>query len=213
MTLCIKFIVIVGLEMPSVNIRSTNLENIVAGNLTAKWSARGDRVLRYYIDVRHTKMNLHEEVSTPELFILQSKIDALMDSWDEKYQTYLLRNRLFGGQSAAEEMTADALRRLDALGNILKQTLAVDDRINWDGLKDKTKYAAPKEFAEPRPVSLPIPSPFYEPPKISFFQSLFGKKASLLAEAEQTYLEAQAVWQNNETSRKEAHEETLRAWE
>lgn len=119
--------------MPSVTIRSTNLENIVAGNLTAKWSARGDRVLRYYIDVRHTKMNLQKELSTPELFILQSKIDALMDSWDEKYQTYLLRNRLFGGQSAAEEMTADALRRLDALGNILKQTLAVDDRINWDG--------------------------------------------------------------------------------
>lgn len=69
--------------MTKVTIHSNNLENIVIGSLDAKWSARGDRILRYYIDVRHTKLNLHKEVSAPEIFILQSKLDALMAGWDE----------------------------------------------------------------------------------------------------------------------------------
>jgi restriction system protein len=66
----------------SVTIHSNNLENIVVGALDAKWSARGDRILRYYIDVRHRKLNLHKEVSAPEIFILQSKLDALIAGCD-----------------------------------------------------------------------------------------------------------------------------------
>ena len=70
--------------MASVTVRSNNIDNIVLGSLNAKWSARGDRILRYYVDVRHAKLNVHKEVSAPEIFILQSKLDALMASWDEK---------------------------------------------------------------------------------------------------------------------------------
>ena len=72
--------------MTSIIIHSTNLNNLAVGELNAKWSARGDRILRYYVDIRHKKLNLHKEVSAPEIFILQSKMDALMASWDEKYE-------------------------------------------------------------------------------------------------------------------------------
>ena len=72
-----------GALMASITVHSNNIENIAIGSLNVKWSARGDRILRYYVDVGHKKLNLHKEISAPELFILQSKMDALMAGWDE----------------------------------------------------------------------------------------------------------------------------------
>lgn len=66
--------------MSDINVQSSNLDNLSVGRLSAIWSARGDRVLRYHIDFRHKVLNLHKELSAPELFILQSKVDALMAS-------------------------------------------------------------------------------------------------------------------------------------
>lgn len=99
--------------MAKVTIHSNNLENIAIGTLDAKWSVRGDRILRYYIDVRHTKLNLHKEVNAPEIFILQSKLDALIAGWDEKYAHYKKRQSLLSGQSAADELTVEAGLRQD----------------------------------------------------------------------------------------------------
>ncbi|MBY0306844.1 MAG: hypothetical protein K2W86_17050 [Sphingomonas sp.] len=93
--------------MASIIIHSNNLGNLAIGELNVKWSARGDRILRYYIDVRHKKLNLHKEVSAPEIFILQSKMDALMASWDEKYEHFTKRQNLLSGHAAAEDITAD----------------------------------------------------------------------------------------------------------
>jgi len=141
----------VGGEMASITIHSTSLDNLVIGELNVKWSARGDRILRYYVDVRHKKLNLHKEVSAPELFILQSKMDALMASWDEKYEQFTKKQNVLSGHAAAEDMTADAINRLDGLGAILTHTLKVDDRVDWESLKDKSQYDFPKSFPEAAP--------------------------------------------------------------
>jgi len=71
-----------------VNFHSSNLKNILAGEPRAKYSAAGDRILRYYIDFRHIELDLHKELSAPELSILQNKIDTLMAQWDKKYATH-----------------------------------------------------------------------------------------------------------------------------
>ena len=199
--------------MVSVNIHSTNLENIVAGSLEIKFSARGDRILRYYIDVRHTKLNIHKEVSAPEVFILQSKLDALMASWDEKYESYQLRNSLWNKQTSADQLSADSARKLAALGKILERTLGVDDRVNWDGLKDKSKFTKPKEFPEPKPVSSPAVRPAFDPPKVTFLQSLLGKKAAILAAAQEEYFESDAAWQRAEAQRQNDFDEAQKGWE
>lgn len=47
----------------NVTVRSSNLKNLVIGDLGAKQSARGYRILRYYGDLRHTQLNFHKEFS------------------------------------------------------------------------------------------------------------------------------------------------------
>lgn len=199
--------------MTGITIHSTNLDNLVIGELNVKWSARGDRILRYYIDVRHKKLNLHKEVSAPELFILQSKMDAVMASWDEKYQHFTKKQNVLSGHAAAEDLTADTISRLDSLRSILTHTLKVDDRVDWESLKDKSKYDFPKSFPEARPATSPEPQPSYAAPKIGLFDLILGRKARILTDAEADFLAVTRAWEEREHQRSTSHTKAVSAWE
>lgn len=198
--------------MTSIVIHSTNLENLVVGELNAKWSARGDRILRYYVDVRHTKLNLHKEVSAPEIFILQSKMDALMASWDEKYVQYEKKQDVLSGHAAAEELTAEASARLDSVQSILAHTLRVDDRVDWEALKDKSEYEFPESFPESKPRSHAEAKPTFSAPKIGFFDLILGRKATILSAAEEAFEEALQAWQKREQRRETTHAKAIEEW-
>lgn len=202
-----------GAFMASIAVHSNNLDNIVVGSLGAKWSARGDRILRYYIDVRHKKLNLHKEVSAPELFILQSKMDALMAGWDEKYSNFVARQNVLAGHGTAEELTVEASIRLDQLTQILNHTLKVDDRVDWELLKDKTQYDLPKSFSEKKPVSNPEAKPEYIPPKVGILKLIFGQKPKILTAAEADYEYVVRSWEERNHQRAMEHAVAVAGWE
>ena len=204
--------------MTTVAIRSNNLDNIEIGSLNAKWSARGDRILRYYVDVRHKKLNIHREVSAPELSILQSKLDALMATWDEKFDAYSMRQTMLSGQSAADELSAEAAIKLSSLNRILAHTLKIDDKVDWESLKDKAVYPCssyhyPKEFSETKPSSFPTKKPEYQEPKIGMFEVLWRKKAKLIAEAEEQHVVNMFTWEAVETNRNDDLCLAIAEWE
>lgn len=199
--------------MAGITIHSTNLDNIIIGALDAKWSARGDRILRYYIDVRHKKLNLHKEVSAPEIFILQSKMDALMAAWDEKYEQFTKRQNVLSGHAAAEDLTADAITKLGSLGRILIHTLAVDDRIDWEALKDKGVYDFPKRYPEEKPSTKSEAEPQYTLPKIGFFDLILGQKARIIASAEDSHRNTYRAWEDREHRRETEHAAAVAAWD
>lgn len=160
--------------------QSTNLENLQAGELRAKFSAAGDRILRYYMDFRHTALDLHKELSAPEISILQNKVDTLMAQWDKKYEAYLKKEAAASGKELADQISTDAAFRRDRLNNTLRHTLSIDDSVDWNVLKDKSKFEReryPKQPKEQR-VTLTAPPPL----KVSFFQALFGQRGKLQAQ-------------------------------
>ena len=141
-----------------VEIKSRYLKSIQVGKLDAKISADGTRILRYYIDVQNKLLNVHKELSAPELFLLQHKVDTLMAQWDEKGDEFTRRSMVSAGKGAAEAATIDALSKLDGIANILRHTLKVDNRIVWDTLKDHSTFSA-APFASPRPrVEAAVPA-------------------------------------------------------
>ena len=199
--------------MNAIDIQSSNLQNIIVGPLNAKWSARGDRILRYYIDFRHAKLNLHRELSAPEIFILQSKVDALMAAWDEKYEQYEDRCQVQAGKETADDMCVEAEERLASLTRILSHTLRVNDAVDWEGLKDRTDYPMPASFPEARPAFRAQPTPQFVHPNLSFFDALFGRKARKLAEADAAYAEAVARWEEDEADRQKSFRRDLSSWQ
>ena len=161
----------------SINVRSTNLNNIKVGELKAKFSVAGDRILRYYIDFRHTVLDLHKEVSAPEISILQNKVDTLMATWDKKFEAHQMKASLFACKELAEKMMVEVEERRNRLRNILNHTLQVDDAVDWEVLKDHSKFKQ-EAFPEPRPEGPPkVTAP--QPPKISFFQKLLGQRTRI----------------------------------
>ncbi len=198
--------------MSDINVQSSNLDNLSVGRLSAIWSARGDRVLRYHIDFRHKVLNLHKDLSAPELFILQSKVDALIASWDEKFAQHQLKTIFRSGKDAAEDATVAASLRLEQLLRILRHILKVNDAVDWEALRDRSKFAMPSTFPEPKPVRTKTHEPAYIGPQITFFDKLLGKKAALLQQAQDRLDRAHALWAEEEKRRDEKYALDLAAW-
>ena len=140
-------------------------------------------------------------------------LNALMASWDEKFANYTTRQTLLSGQSAADQLTAEAALKLDCLGQILTQTLKVDDKIDWEILKDKTPFPYPKKFPENKPSSEPTKKPEYQAPKISWLEVLFGKKVEITALAEEQYSMNISTWEESEAKRKDDLAIAIAEWE
>lgn len=181
-----------------IEIRSNNLKAIKVGKLQAKYSADGTRVLRYFIDFWHQELDLHKELSAPELYLLQGKVDALMASWDKKVAEFRKKSAVTAGKDAADQMTIEASSRLDALTKILSHTLSVDDRIEWEALKDKSGFLADPLFKELRPKRNQSPEPVYLPPTLTFWDTLFGRKARKVSDAESKHAHELATWKKND---------------
>ena len=160
-----------------INFVSKDLSKIRAGELRAKYSAAGDRILRYYIDFRHLELNLHKELSAPEVSILQNKVDTLMAQWDKKHEAHLKKQDTAAGKDMAEDLTLEAEARRDRLQNTLKYTLTIDDTVDWDVLKDHSKFER-KRYAR-QPKAIPTNSSAPPPLHIGIFQTLFGQRKKL----------------------------------
>ncbi len=185
-----------------------NSDEIQAGELRGKYSAAGDRVLRYYIDFRHTVLDLHKELSAPELSILQNKVDTLMAQWDKKHVAYLKKQLAAAGKDQADEVTAEAERRRNSLKTVLHYTLSVDDAVDWDILKDHSIFER-KKHAEP-PKKIYVTSPTPEPVKVSLLQALFGQRKKIeqryqalldartdeIQRVDKENADAHAIWEN-----------------
>jgi len=136
-----------------------------------------------------------------------------MASWDEKYENFSKKQNVLSGHAAAEDMTADAINKLDSLGSILTYTLRVDDRIDWELLKDKRKYDFPKSFPEAKPTLSPEKAPTYTQPKIGFFDLILGRKGKILAAAEANFHSATRAWEEREHQRSVGYAKAMEVWE
>lgn len=198
--------------MPRINVNSSNLGNIVVGDLRAKHSAAGDRILRYYIDFRHNELDLHKELSAPEISILQNKVDVLMASWDKKWATHQDRLDVAAGHELAEEATAAAETELASLGQILAHTLSVDDAVDWESLKDHSTFEV-QPFLEKKPIYREGQQPSLTYPKIGFIDWLLRRKAELYREAELSHESDLESWKDSVAKGKAHHSQALRQWE
>ncbi len=166
--------------MGEISYQSTSLQNVQAGELRAKFSAAGDRILRYYMDFRHTALDLHKELSAPEISILQNKVDTLMAQWDKKYEAYLKKEAAASGKELADQISSDAAFRRDRLNNTLRHTLSIDDTVDWNVLKDNSKFERERYPKQPKEQRATLTAP--PPLKVSFFQALFGQRGKLQAQ-------------------------------
>ncbi|TPN01128.1 restriction endonuclease [Mesorhizobium sp. B2-1-3A] len=174
--------------------RSKHQSAIESGELTAKFSADGSRILRWYIDFRHKLLHVHKELSAPDLFMLQHKIDTLMEQWDERADQQNRKLKVFASKYQADQDTAEATIRLEGLHKILGHTLAINDRIDWSSLKDHSLYEGQMTFQRVMPQRVKRIEPKFTPPDISLLDRLFGRVKRRIADAHARFERERADW-------------------
>ena len=201
-----------GGDMTQITISSSNVEHIILGQLRAVWSTKGDRILRYCIDLSHSEMNIHRELSAPEIFILQSKVDILISSWDNKFKIIQDRNISLFGKDQADYYTSIAEEKMSSLKNIISKSLQNNSVLEWNILKDQSQYEMPLKFPEVEPRKKYVEPPEYEPPHIGFWDILFFRKKQKLQNAVAFHNTIKTNWEVEEKARSAAYEAAVKGW-
>jgi restriction system protein len=156
----------------------------------------------YEITIRHAELGKFRVIRGTDREIVAASAYAQERIWNEQYGKKLhseaRRTQLRAQKEAveqnlwrAEELTREAQTRLEELGTLLSQTLAVNDRIDWDKLK---KF---EPFSQPQPQLRPFlpypPEPQADELRYQPQLGLIGKFVPFAAQKKQQA--AQALFQ------------------
>lgn len=150
------------------------------GSVRAKPSARGDRILSYHVEVSHSALNVHKELSAPSPEMLERKLETLLFDWSAKHEALRKRQAVATGKESAEQLAIDADGQRSRLRQTLQVTLKVNDKVDWGRLKDKDVFR-PTAFMQPPPKpSQPPLRPSLR--LVGFMDKLLGRRAAIEAE-------------------------------
>lgn len=142
-------------------------------------SARGNPT--YRVELWHDELRKHRVIRDADPGVLQRKLSLQVAEWNQKWEKTAANNAEQQNKEAslslAAERTEEAVRELDLLNGILKQTLDVDDAIDWDALMDASKFPEPRPQTPPKP---PQPAVKAKPPEPQFDSSEYRPRLGLL---------------------------------
>src|SRR3546814_8789482 len=125
--------------MTLIEVRTPNLKSSSVGKLQAKYCVDGTRILRYFIDFWHNDLKLHKELSAPEIYPLQGKVDALIATWDQKLEAHQKRSAIATGkETRSEEHTSElqSLMRISYAVFCLKTKTKTINRTHYRHLRN-----------------------------------------------------------------------------
>lgn len=99
---------------------------------------------KYMAEINHRGLNEFRVLSDRDDFVLESKIDALVQKWNAKWiivdEKLKAQKQLKNLKEKAHLMNQDLNEKFDSIRNILQQTLDIDDTIDWNSLKSKKVF-------------------------------------------------------------------------
>lgn len=195
----------------------------------------------YQVEITHPGLHKHRLIRGADRWVVHSKALIQQAQWDAMWERRLQATRRSeerqrraddrreekeereSKKQLAEERTREAEAEIEALRNLLSHTLKVDDRIEWDSLKERPPLIPPRPLERPpvvRPSRPARNSPFYQPTINSFDWIVPGRVAKKRAEAQAWYDKAIAGWEaelasaDREDARRTAeYERDVATWE
>lgn len=198
--------------MVKIRVQSPFSADIDVGGVVAKYNAKGTVILRYYVDLWQKELEAHKQLSAPEIYSLQLKVNELVAKWDKKVNELRTKNAIVAGKDAADQLTIEAEEKLNALSQILSHTLSVNDQVDWEQLKDHSNFSEDPNFAEQAPEKTFTSQPRYVAPRIGFFDFIFGRKSRKIAEAEDAFRKSVEEWETLSKKEKIAYERSVAKW-
>lgn len=183
------------------------------GSLRQTFTKSG--LARYEVEVTHPELCKYQLVRGESPGVVQARATAKAAEWDaawakrsaidaRRQQRENAARDVETGKALAAERTQEAQIALREVGRLLVHTLDVDDRIDWDQLKDRTPYAVvPPQAPVPPPVpkmkALPTEPQSADPefkPRMRVPDYFSSKRRALRrTEANQAFEDAHNRWE------------------
>lgn len=163
------------------------------GPVSTSYSARG--IPSYSVELWHDGLRKHRLIRGSDRGVVCRKASVQQVEWNDKWVAHQereaerrrkeaerqskdeLKEQREARRRLAAEQTSDAKRELERLEQILAHTLAINDVIDWESLKDKSPFPEPKP---PKPVLLPEPLPYTSPPEPRRTSAAYQPRLGLL---------------------------------
>ena len=177
-------------------------KQINVGTYQASWNSAHTKILKYSVEIYHSGLNEHKLITAPEKLMLSTKVDLQIKKWNEKWENIDAKKKIIAArESSLEEAnlrTQEAVDAIEAVDNILKYTLNVDDTINWDTLKIHDQYSIEKPKKPTHKKQFQYPSEPKKPTlRFDFFDAIFkSRKNKKIVESEEKQLLSIEKWES-----------------
>jgi restriction system protein len=182
------------------------------GQMGVNYSARGNPT--YHLELWHDGLNKHRVIRGESEYLVTQKARLQIAEWEERWADASAkaaqRSMKAEGKrlqeerkSQAADLSAAAISELDELAGLLKATLMVDDRIDWESLKDHARFPEerPRQDVEPSPPAAPRrprepqPSDLKYAPQLGLLDKLMSsRRLQRVAEAGALFDAEHAAW-------------------
>lgn len=179
----------------------------------------------YRIEIKHEGLHKYRVIKGNDRYVVQQKAYLQEKQWGEMWERKqeAERKKLDREQAAmekaqkkvmAEQLTFEAINHLEEIDNTLLYTLGIDDKINWDSLKDNSKFIVPKPKKTKEPSYLTKPDIKSFEPKFGILDKVFSSNKQKKIEASnRLFEEAIKDWEQSTTKLKEKYEKEIEKYE
>jgi restriction system protein len=172
----------------------------------------------YWIEVKHEGLHKYRLIKGNNKYVVEQKAylqeKQWAEMWDKKQdleQKKLNRENAAiekaQKKSNAELQTSEALNQLEMIDKTLLYTLDVDDKIDWDSLKDNTKFNIPKPIEPQLPTYSSKPEKNNFEPKLGFLDKIIpSSKQKKIDIANKSFEDAVNKWLKTTEKQKEHYD-------
>lgn len=169
---------------------------------------------KYIAEITHRGLNDYKIISSDDSGVLRNKVKAHVAKLEEKWDKIVQKENIVRSkeelQKESEILTKEAIKALKEIDEILLFTLEIDDTINWEQLKDKTKFSTQSPEKELNKLLSAVPKPsepssFELPkkpeiinfqPKFSLWDNIFkSKKEAKIEQGNNLFEQAIKDWE------------------
>ena len=175
------------------------------------------------IELRHDGLNKYRHIRGNDKYVVEQKAAAQQAIWDKMWQKKLEIEQKQSKIELAIEQTKEATEAIKEIENIIKHALNKNYKIDWESLKNESKFLKQKP-QPPKLLDIPKPpnknAPYYQP-KIGFWDKIIlSREQEKIAYAENIFNSDYGSWlktkeeiisKNKELEKQ--YQDELRQWE
>jgi len=171
---------------------------------------------RYKLEIRHDGLHKYRDIRGDDASIVQQKARTEMAKWDKMWEQREAKEQkaaaIQNKKDLATEKTEEAQENLTALEKILSHTLEVDDKVDWESLKNKTDYPIQQPKKNRIPIEPQKTDSKYQV-KLSIIDRIFAsKKLAKEKQAEEHFSADHAQWQTYKEKAETTNASELANW-